>query len=201
MLNTIKKWSIRLISLVGIITIVLFVTADCWLPGIGQWLAQTPHIHPADALVVHGGGQVRTRYGIVLYQQNLAPEFWHTGHAESQDSIVPFITEQGVPGEQIHYLTTDSTWEDGQAIVAFIHERKVQSILVVTEWWHSRRALCSIKQQLHDSEINIYYTPPTDQPYTPENWWQHSKGRSNVFSELLKFVYYSLRYGMSPWQC
>jgi uncharacterized SAM-binding protein YcdF (DUF218 family) len=109
--------------------------------------------------------------------------------------------EHGVPEEAIYLVATLNTWGDSQGIAALAKERQVQSILVVTDWWHGRRALCAIKKQLADSEISVYYASPTDSSYGPEDWWQHKNGRVAVFRELVKIGFYWVRYGMTPWGC
>jgi uncharacterized SAM-binding protein YcdF (DUF218 family) len=175
---------------------------------IGHWLAQPPRVNPADAIVVLGASNSRTLHSITLYRQGLAPEIWHTGDClcsgetiSSAQSAAQFSIERGVPAEAIRLLATDSTWEDGQEIVALAKERQVQSILVVTDWTHSRRALCTIKKHLAGSGIAIYYAPLTDSFYGPENWWQHRHGRVVVFKELAKIGPYWVRYGVAPWRC
>lgn len=201
---SLRRWILWLTGLLFLTTILSFAMAKLWLPGIGHWLAQSPHVAQADAIVVLGGTSQRIQQGIILYKQNLAPEVWHTGDVASCPSAqraAQLAIERGVPAEAIHLLATTNTWEDGQEIAALAKERRLQSILVVTDWPHSRRALCVIKQQLADSGIAIYYAPPTDSPYGPENWWQHRASRAVVLKELIKIGFYWMRYGVAPWSC
>lgn len=190
-----------------VVVLSLFV-AGMGLSWIGHWLAQPPCADRADAIVVLSGSRQRILRGISLYEQGLAPELWHTGNViypwrtkSKAQFAAEFAIERGVPAEAIHLLATTSTWEDGQEIAALAKERHMQSVLVVTDWSHSRRALCVIKQQLADSGIAIYYAPPTDSPYGPENWWQHKAGRVVVLRELIKIGFYWMRYGVAPWSC
>lgn len=180
---------------------ILALTANLWLPLIGHWLAEPATLHPADAIVVHGGSRGRTLYGIQLYDQGLAPELWHTGYAYHQPEITTTVTQHGVSASAFHWLSTESTWDDGQQIVAFSRQRKVHSILVVTDWWHSHRALCSIRSHMNDHEFVVYFAPSPAGASGPDTWWQSASSRRNVLSELLKFGYYAIRYGMNPWTC
>jgi uncharacterized SAM-binding protein YcdF (DUF218 family) len=86
-------------------------------------------------------------------------------------------------------------------VVALAQKRQVDHVLLVTEWWHSRRALCSIQRPLTSSDITVHYSAPPLREYGPHDWWLHPEGRYVVITELLKFVYYWLRYGMLPWDC
>lgn len=194
-----RQQLLRLAGLMLGVLALLFATARLWLPKIGHWLAQPRHVTRVDAIIVLGGGDgERTMQALDLYKDGLAPELWHTGHGWNW---VELDIQQGVPREHIHLLPSTSTWEDAQAIAAFAQRQKVRRILVVTDWYHSRRALCTIQHHLAGSRIEIYNDSPPTSSDGPDNWWQSKSGRSQVLSELGKIVYYWLRYGLNPWQC
>ena len=188
--------------------VLLAIAARPGLAEIGHWLAQPPLIEQADAVVVLGGSPPRNQRGISLYMEGLASEFWHTGdvprpgmpttYAESRAQIA---IEHGVPAEAIHLLATSSTWEDGQQIAALAKERGTRTILVVTSWPHSRRALCTIKKHLADSEVSVYYARAENPAYRPDNWWLSRAGWRTVSAEVAKIGGYWVRYGVSPWHC
>ncbi len=173
------------------------------LAGIGHWLAQPTHSAPVDAIVVLGGGYPnRMRCGIRLYEQNRVAELWRTGNVPGSDfarRAAQLAMRNGVPQAAIHLLITNSTWEDGREIAALAKAHKIQSILIVTDWSHSRRALNVIHHHLVGSDIVVHYVPADDEPYQPDNWWQHKAGRRAVCWELGKMVYYWLRYGVVTW--
>jgi uncharacterized SAM-binding protein YcdF (DUF218 family) len=160
----------------------------------------TPDLRPVDAIVIHGGNPARTLYGVELYQQGLAPELWHTGYASGEARVTAMIVGRGVPRQAFRYLTTTSTWSDGQQIAATIRDRKLHSVLIVTDWWHSRRALCATEQQLAGYDVAIAFAP-SPAPAGPADWWQSAEIRGDVESELVKLGYYALAYGMTPWGC
>jgi uncharacterized SAM-binding protein YcdF (DUF218 family) len=206
---------LKVAVLLYIAALLAFVSADHWLPLIGRWLAMPSTMQHADAIVVHGGTLMRTMYGVELYRQGLAPELWHTGYAKGEKYATEII-EQGVPQyslpyllgsiapavppQSFRYLATTSTWSDGSQIAALIRARKLHSVIIVTDWWHSRRALCATKQQLQGYDVTIAFLP-APASIGPENWWQNEEIRGDVESELLKLGYYALRYGMNPWGC
>ena len=111
-----------------------------------------------------------------------------------------FVVAQGVPVEATHLLATTSTWEDGQEIAALARRTGVHSILIVTNWYHSRRALCVIRRQLANSTIAVYYSPPAVLTYGPHDWWRREDGLVAVVNELIKFGFYWWQYGLAPWQ-
>lgn len=184
------------------LAVVAFFTARLWLPKIGQWLAQPVHIGHVDAIAVLGGDRQRSLHGIALYREGLAPELWQTGTvSKNAQYVVPIAVQRGVPAAAIHLLPSTSTWEDGSEIVALAKQKQVHSILIVTDWFHSRRALCVIQQQLTGSGIDMYYDAPPISSYGPDNWWRQRQGRKVVLSELVKIAYYWWQYRVTPWRC
>ncbi|NJK79925.1 MAG: YdcF family protein [Chloroflexaceae bacterium] len=205
-----KRWLRRLLRLgVPLLTIaaVALLTAETWLPAMGHWLAQPSRLHKADAIVVLGGATRRSEHGITLYHEGFAPRFWHTGAVSPAEEVSYFARAarqkaiaSGIPADVIVLLETTSTWEDGAAIAAQAAEQNTDSILLVTDWYHSRRALCVVQRHLADQDIAIYYEPPPAR-YGPGNWWREPDTRQVVLAEYLKLPYYWLRYGVAPRAC
>jgi uncharacterized SAM-binding protein YcdF (DUF218 family) len=200
--RTARLRALRLIGLLTLAAFVIQVSIDTYLPAIGQWLAmpETVELIPVDAIVVNGGSPVRTLYGAELYRRGLAPEIWHTGYARGETPITASIMESGVPPQAFRYLVTTSTWSDGTEIAAMIRARKLHSVIIVTDWWHSRRALCATKQQLQGYDVAISFAP-SPAPAGPSNWWQNMWTGRSVVSELMKLGYYAMAYGMPPRNC
>ena len=194
-------WLLNIALVLVVTAVLLAATVDWWGPRVGRWLAYPASPHAADVIVVHGGGILRTIRGIALFHDGLAPALWHTGYASGEARTVGFVLQRNVPPSALTYLTTTSTWSDASAIVATVRQRGVHSVLIVTEWWHSRRALCALRQQMRPGEFTVYVEPVATGSVVPENWWRNGDLRGKVASELLKFCYYLLRYGMTPWNC
>lgn len=199
-----EPWSLlRKFGVQLLVVLALILSRQIWLTAIGAWLAMPPdpHLSNADTIVIHGGNQSRSAYGITLFRQGLAPELWHTGYAKGEARVTSLVVRPGaVPLDSFHYLITTSTWSDGTAIAAAIRARKLHHVIVVTDWWHSRRALCSTEQQLQGYDVAISFEP-SPSPAGPSDWWRNPEIRADVGSELVKMVYYALRYGWHPWSC
>jgi uncharacterized SAM-binding protein YcdF (DUF218 family) len=198
----VRRRVLRLLGALAVAAAVTVASADAWLPAIGRWLDMpaTAGVRRIDAIIVHGGNPARTLYGVELYQQGLAPELWHTGYASGEARVTAMIVDRTVPRQAFRYLATTSTWSDGTQIAAAIRNRKLHSVLIVTDWWHSRRALCATRQQLQGYDVAIAFAP-SPAPAGPADWWRDSETRGLVLSELVKFGYYALAYGMAPWGC
>lgn len=158
--------------------------------------------------MVLGGGSGRYDYGTELYLQGLAPELWITG-----DNVVPpgstsrawqmarKAEQAGVPERAIHVLATTSTWEDGREVAALARSRGLHSLLVVTSWYHSRRALCVLRQHLEGSGVTIAYAAAPEAGDAPAGWWRDERQRKAVTEDLGKLAGYALRYGLNLGRC
>ncbi|MCS6939100.1 MAG: YdcF family protein [Roseiflexus sp.] len=205
-----SRWSRRLFVRIGGVTLVTIAilagSAGWWLPAIGGLLALPGRPAPADAIVVLGGGfPLRDQHAIDLYREGYAREIWRTGEMPGGSLIVQkarrLAIDQGVPDSAFVPLITDSTWTDGREIARMARERKVERVLIVTDWPHSRRAMCVINRHLAGTGVVAIYDGPRNPPYTPANWWRDPEGRYIVPGELLKTLYYLLRFGVAPWAC
>lgn len=184
------------------------VQAGC-LPVVGRWFVRTNELHKAEAIVVlAGGGPERLCHGIELFKRGLAPELWYTGDQplETRSDLmdaelaVSLAARQGVPKEKISLLPSTSTYEDGKSITARAQEKKIKSLIVVTSWYHTRRAANVIKHSIAESNISVYMSSSTNLPYTPDNWWKEEEGLVAVNNEIIKTALYWWRYGIAPWQ-
>ncbi|MBU0716348.1 MAG: YdcF family protein, partial [Verrucomicrobia bacterium] len=180
-----------------------------WLPAIGHWFFVQTKITNAEAIVIlAGGGPERLCHGMELYKRGLAPALWYTGdkpleaRSDFMDSeqALNFASRHGVPKEKIKLLPSTSTFEDGKSIAALIKERRINSIIIVTSWYHTRRAANVIKHSIADTNISVYISSSTNLPFTPDNWWRDEEGLVNVVNEIIKTVLYWQRYGLAPWQ-
>lgn len=189
--------------------ILILLTFRLWLPPLGYWLVITPHVGQADAIVVlAGGGPARMVHGINLYQQGLASKIWYTGDMPLPEMsgftdgqlARDFAVRQGVSPEDICVLKTSSTWEDGQQIAAMAQQKGVRRIVIVTNWYHSRRALAVIRKHLKHTGVKVYYSPPPTSSHCPERWWQRDETLVAVINEWIKSGWYVLKYVVVPWQ-
>jgi uncharacterized SAM-binding protein YcdF (DUF218 family) len=198
----------RVMVVVMVIATVVFGVKLC-LPGLGQWLLSASDPSQADAIVVLGGGRERLGMAVRLYEQRLAPEIWYTGNYTPTGQIIlnePQLAlraaiEMGIPANDVHLLTTTSTWEDGQQIAAYAQARGVKSILLVTSWYHGRRGVCVVRHHLAGTGIQLSFQAASNATFGPDNWWRNEEGLMDVISEYIKFAFYWVHYGLAPWQC
>lgn len=190
-----------------ILVFLLVSTAKSWLPAVGHWFFVPSNAASADAIVIlAGGGPERLCHGIELYKRGLAPELWYTGdkpletRTDFMDSemMLSLAARRDMPRDKIRLLPSTSTFEDVKAIATLVKERKVKSIIVVTSWYHTRRAMNVIRHCLAGTNIIVYSSSSTNLPYTPDNWWRDEEGLVAVVNEMIKTALYWRRYGITP---
>jgi uncharacterized SAM-binding protein YcdF (DUF218 family) len=164
---------------------------------LGHWLDLPANVAQADVLVVMGGDtQQRLLPGIELFEQGLAPEIWYTGGSRHGRAAVAQAVEMGMPPDAISPLVGTNTWQETQQIALTLQQRDLHSVLVVTSWYHGRRTLCALRHHLEGSDVQIYYQPAGYDEYGPDNWWLTETGEKAIFSEMAKFGFYWLTYGL-----
>jgi len=58
-----------------------------------------------------------------------------------------------------------------------------------------------INCHLAGTGVVAFYDGLRHPPYTPSNRWRDPEGRRIVSGEMLKTIYYLLRFGVTPWSC
>jgi uncharacterized SAM-binding protein YcdF (DUF218 family) len=172
---------------------------------VGQNLGVPAQLHPADAIVVLGGEWPnRIDRGIALFQRDLAPEIWITGDGKGTGNPAKSAERarrEGVPAEAIRILLSTSTWEDAGAAAALAARRNVHSVLVVTSWYHSRRALCVMQRRFAGSGVAVYHDSAPNSQYGADSWWRYVGTWYRVAREVAAFGWYWADHDLSPWSC
>lgn len=164
----------------------------------------------ADVIIVLSGSAVykeRTRKAAQLYKQGVSTRILITNDGERAgwsrgEQRNPFYVEleqreliaNGVMPDAITLLpgeVTGTEWE-ARALATEIDARPLESILIVTSPYHTRRSLKTFKRVLAGKqvEIGIVHTPLDEHSPMPDYWWLSRKGWSSVGSEYVKSAVY-----------
>jgi uncharacterized SAM-binding protein YcdF (DUF218 family) len=205
----------RRLAAVGCVAllVLLLLNPQWYLPAIGGWLrlpSETPERGNYEAVVVlGGGGQQRLLQGIALWKLQPESLLWHTGdlRPEHQRHFVDpafarsYAIGLGVAPEKITLLQSTSTWEDGVAVKAVVEESGVKQVIIVTNYFHSRRAMCVMRHHLAESGATLAFVAPSSDDFDPAAWWQSEQDLVDVSEEWLKVLLYWQQYGLAPWRC
>jgi uncharacterized SAM-binding protein YcdF (DUF218 family) len=197
-------WQKALSILFTVIVIVWAISPFC-LAQMGNFLKIPDTLIRADAIVVLGGdGPERLLHAAELYKKNFASNVWITGNMPfptlpslfegelARDLLIKF----NVPSNSITMLKSTSTWEDSLAVAANAKLRNVKSILLVTSWYHSRRALNAFERNVASHGIALGFSAPATPTFTAKDWWESEYGLTKVIEEYIKMVRYLFKYGL-----
>ena len=173
-------------------------------------------LEKSDAILVLGGSSTfieRTDKAAELFHAGKAAKIFLTndglkGGWSRKDQRNPFywelaqrqLTKQGVAAEAIEVLpeTVEGTRDEAILLVKTAKERNLNSILLVTSGYHSRRTLWVFEKVAAEQKANIKFeieSPPAGQQTSHAAiWWFSPRGWRDVAGEYLKFVYYCLYY-------
>ncbi|MEI6825216.1 MAG: YdcF family protein [Desulfuromonadales bacterium] len=151
----------------------------------------------ADVIVVLGGeNESRTEKAVELYALGYAPRIIVTGKNEAE-LIGRSLVTAGVPKEFIAFEPSAvNTFENASFSMPILKERNVKTVLLVTSWFHSRRASSIFRSCV--GNIKIISVPTTTDPsgVLIANKWL----RKQVLLEYVKTLGYWPRYGISPFK-
>ncbi|MFO7888773.1 MAG: YdcF family protein [bacterium] len=166
----------------------------------GSWLTVRDIVNKADAVWVLGGDSVdfhRTRHGKELFEQGVADTVLFTGAGKDLQLILHQAREWGVPASQyVAFDSCRSTVDEAKAVKSFVEKYAINSIVFVTDIYHTRRAKNTFEKYLPD--VIIYSSPARNSNYNEKYWWKTEEGFVAVFMETLKVVYYLFAHRVCP---
>ncbi|HMP83307.1 MAG TPA: YdcF family protein [Verrucomicrobiota bacterium] len=148
-----------------------------------------------DVMVVLGGDVVeRPVRALELFGRQAAPRVIITGDGDCNEVRITLVGK-GVP-EDVVQLECESrnTFENATFTVPMLREMNARRVVLVTSWFHSRRALGCFRRCAPDIE---FISLPTVND-RPANRWPVKHDRKRVLAEYVKLGWYGVRYGVSP---
>ncbi|MDQ4120846.1 MAG: YdcF family protein [Acidobacteriota bacterium] len=173
-------------------------------------------LEKSDAIFVLSGSSTfmeRCDKAAELFRAGKSPKIFLTNDGQKggwsrKDERNPFywelaerqLTKQGIAPEAIEVLpeTVEGTRDEAILLIKVAKERNLNSILLVTSGYHSRRTLWIFERAAVQQNANLEFgieSPPVGRqtPYA-QIWWLTPRGWRDVAGEYLKFAYYWLFY-------
>ncbi|MDX3924432.1 MAG: YdcF family protein [Shinella sp.] len=186
----------RLATLCLVVLMVLSTTCTTALVFADPLLTvRTPLQGTADVIVVLGGdGPPRAQKAAQLWLEGAAPQILVTGNGDC-GAIRDAMIEKGVDGSKIvTECRSRSTWQNAVFSAPLISRMDVGRALLVTSWFHSRRALDCFAWTMPDIE---WMSAPAEREL---GYWAlvfDAAGRQ-VLKEYPKILAYRLRALLQP---
>jgi uncharacterized SAM-binding protein YcdF (DUF218 family) len=149
----------------------------------------------ADVIVVLGGGShERPARAAELFKEYAAPRIIVSGWGDCEINR-RLLMEAGVPANAIELENQSrTTGENARFTIKLLREEKLTRVIVVTSWYHSRRALACFRH--YAPELKFYSRPSYFA--TARADWPHNRISSRVRLEYAKLLGYWIRFGVCP---
>jgi uncharacterized SAM-binding protein YcdF (DUF218 family) len=149
----------------------------------------------AEIMIVPGGaGGERARWAAQLYTNGVAPKILLSGAGDYRGHRA-ILMAAGVPRDAILLEDRSSTTKENAEFSAkLLREEDIRKAIVVTSWYHSRRALGAFE---HFAPEIKFYSCPSHYAYSRADWRKAGIGRY-VWEEYPKLAGYWVWHGISP---
>ena len=174
--------------------------------GLERWLVVHSGPQRAQALVVMAGSpRERLPAAVHLYRQGAAPTILLTNDGilsawspEQQRNLYQVewaeleLLQEGVPPEAIVILpyTVSGSMYDARHALAYARAQGLESLLVVTSDYHTRRSLWCFQRAAGAEPLELGVVPAQDGRPEPPTW----ERRRTLLVEAIKYLWYRLRY-------
>jgi uncharacterized SAM-binding protein YcdF (DUF218 family) len=172
-----RRWGVKL--LLGGVTLLIVAAALAYcFPQ--QVLTVDSGPVTADVMVVLGGGATeRPQRAAALFQQGEAPLIICSGSGDAP-TYKDVLIQNGVPAPDVLVETNSrTTRENAEFTIPLLHALGTHRVIIVTSWFHSRRALACFEHYAPDL---TFYSRPSYEGYRsrPDGEGQTMEGGSNV---------------------
>ena len=149
----------------------------------------------ADVIVLLGGGLgERPERAAELFKEHDAPRIIVSGLGDCEINR-RLLLKAGVPAGAIQMEgRSRTTKENAQFTDQMLRAQGVKFAIIVTSWYHSRRALKTFE---HDAPELKFYSRPSYFASTRAEWSRRKISR-NIYLEFLKLPGYWIYHGVCP---
>jgi uncharacterized SAM-binding protein YcdF (DUF218 family) len=158
-------------------------------------------------VVLGGGPDTRPFEAARLFHLGLAPKILLMNPRPSPSAelgLVPtearlsrdIILRQGVPADAIFTAadTVTSSYDESLSFRNWAGTNAIKEAIIPTDVFHTRRVRWLYHKELAGSDIAVQIEAVPVHEYSVNDWWQHEQGVIAFQNEVLKYVYYRIKY-------
>jgi uncharacterized SAM-binding protein YcdF (DUF218 family) len=170
---------------------------------MGNYLVVRDPLKPADAVaVLSGGGPERVEYASYLITKKYGKKLIFTDTGEENplgsgtvnDTMAKQAADEGVRRSKQYFAGDDvaSTVDEARAVLKLAKHKGWESIIVVTDTFHSRRTKVIFSDVFKGSGIIVRSNPVDvkDYWYDAAHWWKDSNSVKATLTEYASLVAY-----------
>jgi len=168
------------------------------LGALGNFLVVNEPLQPADAVVVLSGGELdrlekavniikaeKARYLILTETQETTESGWKTA-----DYLASEAHQRGIPVPQIVITrkVATNTQEEAIATLDILKERGWNTLIVVTDPYHTRRSQLIFQQVLSKEPVEFIVVSSKEPRLNAWLWYLDRDSKNSVFRELISLL-------------
>jgi uncharacterized SAM-binding protein YcdF (DUF218 family) len=187
-----RSWKIPVPAALGVVFIVFYLYRAPILTAMGEYLYDPTSLQKADLIVALGGNRWRQRDAVALMKEGLAEYILLLGPDVQQsdyDCLGVSIERAVLP-----HMPAYTTGEEALETLKIMRERSFRSAIIVTSWYHLRRASLTFGRVFDGDRIKLMFHPCGHTPFDYKTWWRSYIGRKAVAIEYLGLATYWVRY-------
>jgi uncharacterized SAM-binding protein YcdF (DUF218 family) len=155
-------------------------------------LIVSDNIEKADCIVALGGENSRKKEAVKLFKNGFGKKILFTGFEISKEDYERYSIK---PHEYIYPVKSAfNTYEESQVVLEISKKYNFNSLIVVTSFYHSRRAGETFKKLLGKENIKVMVYPVFWENFDIKNWDKNSYLKKAVIIEWLGLLYYKIEY-------
>jgi len=186
------KWIFRVVIYAGLLVALAAVIAFFYPE---KFLCVDSGRVSADVIVLLGGGShERPERAAELFKAQAASRIIISGEGDDEINR-QLLIQAGVPAGAIQLEgKSRTTRENAEFTVKLLRAEKVRRVIIVTSWYHSRRALKCFE---HFAPEIKFYSRPSYFAFARADWTRLGISK-RMRLEFLKLPGYWIRYGVNP---
>ena len=177
-----------------ILLVVVILFSPLILRGIGALLIYADPLKEADSVVALSGDTGdRVAEAARLYQKQYASYLFITYTDEpARDALIRAAVMEGIPADRVIVteMQVSNTVDEARAIKALAKERAQDSLIIITDPFHTLRTRIIFRNVFRGSGIDVQVRPVGRHWYRSTTWWRTAEGRRYTLEEYLKILLY-----------
>lgn len=202
-----RKW-LRRVFILFSLALVLFMLKGAILRGLGNWLVAEDELTETDMCFVLGGNSYeRGMEAASVYKKFPNQKFTATGgnyplQIRALDTLMfeaeltrHIMKKRGVDENKVSILTgSRSTMEESDEILKYCLDNGYKNITVISSSFHLRRVRWVFEDKFKEHGIHVIFHGSNPDDYNQSNWWHSEEGLIMANNEVVKLIYYFLKY-------
>jgi len=187
-----KGFFIFFVVLLLLISLFTYLFYEQVLTSMLTNLVRGDALKKADLIVALGGENFRKTEAKRLFREGYAKKILFTGFEIEKDDYKRYGLKEGEFIYPVKYVF--NTYEEAVFVKEVVKKHNFKSVIIVTAFYHSRRASYIFKKLLEKEGVEVIVVPVFHKNFEINEWWKNRYLLKVVFIEWLGLLYYQLEY-------